>query len=106
MKTIDFDSKMKSIKELLAEKVPVVKVPPKKVINKARLTAVIKIISNELLKDPVLVSLMALRSDPTEASAAAFLSTVRDKIDHATGRRYKELLDEIFVEEKKNDQRV
>lgn len=106
MKTIDYDSKIKSVKELLVETIPRAKMPPKKVVDKQLLAEAIKVISNELLKDPVLVSLMALRSNPTKENVDSFLTTVKDRIDHATARRYRELLELIFVEEKKNDQNV
>ena len=106
MKIIDYDSKIVSIKEMLATKAPVTKASPNMVVDKARLKVAVQIISSELLKDPVLVSLMSLRNHPTQQSVDSFLTTVKDKIDHATARRYREILDQLFVEEKKNDQIV
>ena len=106
MKTIDYDSKIKAVQDRYIKDVPKAAAPIKTVVDKAKLAVVIKIISGELLKDPVLVSLMAMRNDCTPQSVDSFLVTVRDKIDHATGRRYREMLEEVFVQEKKNDQNV
>lgn len=107
MKTIDFDAKILSLKETLVKNVPKAAMPvTTTVVDKTRLAYVIKVISAELLKDPVIVSLMSLRNDPTPQSVESFLETVKDKIDYATKQRYKEMLDGVFVKEKKNDQTV
>ena len=107
MKTIDFDSKIAAVKEQFAKDVPKASLPVvKTAVNLTKMKAVIKIISNELLKDPVLVSLMSLRNNPTPQSIESFVTVVKDKIDYATRLRYKQMLDETLIEEKKNDQTV
>jgi len=107
MKTIDFDSKITAVKEQFTKDVPKASLPVvKTAVDLAKMKVVIKIISNELLKDPVLVSLMTMKNDPTPQSIESFLTVVKDKIDYATRLRYKQMLDETLVEEKKNDQTV
>ena len=108
MKTIDFDAKIIEVQGELAQNVPKAKAPVKDFdVNIHRLKLALKVISNELLKDPVLVSLMAFRNDPTPKSMESFLATVKMYIDYATAVRYRETLSNLFVaKEIKNDQVV
>lgn len=107
MKLIDFDGKIAEVKGGLVDSVPKLEAPKKVETNEVKLKLVLKVISNELLKDPVIVSLMAFRNSPSPASMKAFLATVKTYVDYATAVRYREMLKDIFVEkEVKNDQTV
>lgn len=108
MKTIDFDKKKADVEQELADFLPQAITPNTEVvINNSRLVVAIRVISNELLKDPVVQAMMILRNNPSPASMEAFLKTVRLHLDNATARRYKDLLDGVFTtKEVKNAQAV
>ena len=99
MKLIDFDKKIAEVEGDLVSSVQKAAMPKKEVVvNEHRLKMVLKVISNELLKDPVIVSLMSLRNDPTPKSQESFLGTVKTHIDYATAYRYREMFDGVFSE--------
>jgi len=108
MKLIDFDKKIAEVKEGFVSSVPKAAMPKTEVVvNEHKLKLVLKVISNELLKDPVILSLLSLRNDPTPKSMESFLATTKTYIDYATAVRYRELFSGIFMEkEVKNDQAV
>jgi len=104
MKLIDFDKKIKEIRVDLVKIVPKAEKPVVNfIINDLKLKTVLKIIADELLKDPVIVSMMAFRSAPSPQSQESFLKTVGTNIDYATAARYKELFKDIFTFKENTD---
>ena len=108
MKLIDFDKKIAEVEGGLVSSVQKAAMPKKEVVvNEHRLKLALKVISNELLKDPVIVSMMSLRNDPTPKSLESFIATVKQYLDYATAVRYREYFNEVFVQkEVKDDQTV
>jgi hypothetical protein len=104
MKTIDFDQKIREVASDLVVVVPKSAMPVKSyAVNESCLKTALKIIADELLKDPVIKSMMDLRNNPTPSNQEIFLSNVKENIDYPTKVRFQELLNGVFIYKEATD---
>jgi len=117
MKTVDFDSQIKNVKERLAAVVPSSQVTtPDYEVDALKLRQQFQMIANELLAikvgqgkttprayydittGPVMAALKSFRNDPTKESQKSFLGVVRQDLGDKTARAFEEWLQGIFKE--------